>query len=126
MVQYLARATGHTCIRLNNHEHTDLEDYVGCYAPDSGNGAGGGLVFREGPLVTAMREGHWLVLDELNLANSEILEALNRVLDDNRELLLPETGERVRAHPHFRLFGTQNPPGLYAGRKYLSRAFRNR
>ncbi len=35
-------------------------------------------MFREGALVTAVREGHWVVLDELNLAPSEVLEALNR------------------------------------------------
>ena len=38
----------------------------------------GALVFREGALVTALREGHWVVLDELNLAASDVLEALNR------------------------------------------------
>jgi midasin (ATPase involved in ribosome maturation) len=38
----------------------------------------GRLVFREGALVTALRQGHWLVLDELNLAPTEVLEALNR------------------------------------------------
>ena len=32
----------------------------------------------------------------------------------------------MKAHPHFLLFGTQNPPGVYGGRKLLSRAFRNR
>ena len=36
---------------------------------------------------------YWLVLDELNLAPSEILEALNRLLDDNRELYIPDTQE---------------------------------
>jgi midasin len=65
-------------------------------------------------------------LDELNLAPTDVLEALNRLLDDNRELVIPETQEVVRPHPHFMLFATQNPPGLYAGRKVLSRAFRNR
>lgn len=35
-------------------------------------------MFREGTLVTALRQGHWLVLDELNLAPTEVLEALNR------------------------------------------------
>ena len=32
----------------------------------------------------------------------------------------------MRPHPSFMLFATQNPPGAYAGRKMLSRAFRNR
>lgn len=38
----------------------------------------GRLVFREGLLVQAVRQGHWIVLDELNLAPTEVLEALNR------------------------------------------------
>ncbi len=37
-----------------------------------------------------MKEGHWLILDELNLARSEILESLNRLLDDNKELFINE------------------------------------
>lgn len=70
-----------------------------------------------GVLVEAMRKGHWIVLDELNLAPTDVLEALNRVLDDNRELFIPETQTTIKAHPSFRLFATQNPPGLYGGRK---------
>lgn len=56
----------------------------------------------------------------------QVLEALNRLLDHNRELYLPETQETIKPHPSFRLFATQNPPGAYGGRKPLSRAFRNR
>ena len=73
-----------------------------------------------------MRRGYWIVLDELNLAPSDVLEALNRLLDDNRELFVPELQETITPHPHFMLFATQNPPGSYGGRKVLSRAFRNR
>ena len=40
--------------------------------------AAGRLEFCEGPLLTAMRRGQWLIADELNLAPSEILEAFNR------------------------------------------------
>ena len=61
-------------MRINNHEHTDLQEYLGSYVPDET----GRLVFREGALVTAVRQGHWVVLDELNLAPTEVLEALNR------------------------------------------------
>ncbi len=40
-----------------------------------------------------------------------------QLLDDNRELFIPETQEVVKAHPRFMLFATQNPPGQYGGRK---------
>lgn len=49
-----------------------------------------------------------------------------RLLDDNRELFVPELQEVVKPHPHFMLFATQNPAGAYAGRKVMSRAFRSR
>lgn len=130
-------------MRLNNHEHTDIAEYMGTYV----SRPGGGLTFVEGALVTAVRNGHWLVLDELNLAPSDVLEALNRLLDDNRELFVAELQEAIRCargtvprgatraqlvprqaltprrcsarrpHPHFMLFATQNPPGAYGGRK---------
>lgn len=122
LVSHLATVTGHKCIRINNHEHTDIQEYIGTYMSD----AHGRLVFNEGPLVQALRHGHWVILDELNLAPSEVLEALNRLLDDNRELFVPELQEVVTPHRHFMLFATQNPPGIYAGRKTLSKAFRSR
>ena len=57
----------------------------------STNDQDGKLVFQEGVLVEAVRKGYWVILDELNLAPSEVLEALNRLLDDNRELHIVET-----------------------------------
>ncbi|KAH8416229.1 hypothetical protein KR222_011655 [Zaprionus bogoriensis] len=122
LIDYVARRSGNRCLRINNHEHTDLQEYIGTYAAD----VSGKLSFREGVLVQAMRHGYWIILDELNLASTDILEALNRVLDDNRELYIAETQTLVKAHPNFMLFATQNPPGLYGGRKTLSRAFKNR
>ncbi|RLN63377.1 hypothetical protein BBP00_00004192 [Phytophthora kernoviae] len=122
LIAYLAARIGQKCVRINNHEHTDIQEYLGSYVSDSN----GKLTFKEGVLVEAVRKGWWIILDELNLAPSEVLEALNRLLDDNREIFLPETQETVKPHPKFMLFATQNPPGLYGGRKVLSRAFRNR
>ena len=122
MIEFLAKRTGHRFVRINNHEHTDLQEYLGTYFSDND----GKLKFREGILIEALRKGYWIVLDELNLAPMDVLEALNRLLDDNRELLIPETQEIVRPHKEFMLFATQNPPGVYGGRKVMSRAFRNR
>eukprot|EP00795_Rhopilema_esculentum_P017643 gene17642-9287_t len=122
LITYLAKSTGNQCVRINNHEHTDIQEYIGCYSADEN----GRLVFKDGLLVDAMRKGYWIILDELNLAPTDVLEALNRLLDDNRELFIAETQETIKAHPKFMLFATQNPPGQYGGRKILSRAFRNR
>ncbi|KAJ6240735.1 midasin-related [Anaeramoeba flamelloides] len=122
MIEYLAQITGHKFVRINNHEHTDISEYLGSHVSDEQ----GKFIFRDGILVEAVKNGWWIVLDELNLAPTEVLEALNRLLDDNRELFIPETQEIIKPHPHFMLFATQNPPGIYGGRKILSRAFRNR
>lgn len=122
MVQYLAQLTGHKFVRINNHESTEIQEYIGHYVSDEF----GKLRFVDGILVDAVRNGHWVVLDELNLAPTEVLEALNRLLDDNCELFIADTQETVRPHPQLRIFATQNPAGIYGGRKLLSRAFRNR
>lgn len=47
LIQYLAKQIGQKCVRINNHEHTDLQEYVGMYTADSN----GQLVFQEGRLV---------------------------------------------------------------------------
>ena len=122
LVEYIAARCGHRVVRINNHEHTDVQEYTGGFAADSA----GSLKFVDGILVEALRLGYWVILDELNLAPSEVLEALNRLLDDNRELYIPEINETIKPHERFRLFATQNPSGAYGGRKPLSRAFRNR
>lgn len=31
LVEYLAQCTGHTFVRISNHEHTDLQEYLGAY-----------------------------------------------------------------------------------------------
>jgi midasin len=34
LVAYLATQTGHTFVRINNHQHTDLQEYLGSWVPD--------------------------------------------------------------------------------------------
>ncbi|XP_023209810.1 midasin-like [Centruroides sculpturatus] len=76
LIQWLASVSGNKCVRINNHEHSDLQEYVGNYTSDDD----GKLFFKEGILVEAMKFGYWIILDELNLAPTEVLEALNRIL----------------------------------------------
>ena len=47
MVARLAEATGHRLVRINNHEHTDVQEYIGSFQPD----AHGALQFHDGALT---------------------------------------------------------------------------
>lgn len=53
MITYLAKITGNKVIRINNHEHTDLQEYLGSYVSDSETGK---LVFKHGPLIEALKK----------------------------------------------------------------------
>lgn len=44
LIQYIAECSGNRCYRINNHQHTDLQEYIGSYQSDSN----GKLVFAEG------------------------------------------------------------------------------
>jgi len=45
LITYLARITGNRCYRINNHEHTDIQEYLGCYTASERSGR---LVFNYG------------------------------------------------------------------------------
>ena len=122
IVEFLAKCLNQKILRINNNQNTEVEEYLGSYTTDKN----GNFYFNEGFLVKAVKEGFWIILDEINLAPSEVLEALNRLLDDNRELYLPESNTVIKAHKNFRIFAAMNPSETYVGRKDLSDAFKNR
>lgn len=47
LIRWLAAASGNHCVRINNHEHTDIQEYIGCYTSD----VSGKLIFKEGRVV---------------------------------------------------------------------------
>jgi hypothetical protein len=67
-------------------------------------------------IVTALREGGLVVLDEINAAREVALITLNPALaaGNNFTLYLPSTGESVTAHPWFRC-GLSYNAGLVGG-----------
>ena len=64
LVAFLAAQTGHTLVRINNHEQTDLHEYLGSYISNET----GKLVFREGALVQAVRLVNFVLLLDLMVA----------------------------------------------------------
>lgn len=101
--------------------------------------AEGGFAFAfvEGVLIKALRNGWWLLLDEINLAPAEVLERLAGLLEtaggDSTatavagSVTLLERGDTVAVprHPNFRLVAAMNP-ATDAGKHELPVALRNR
>ena len=129
-ILYLAALVGQPVMRLNLSGATDVSEFVGRFVPDETR-EGNGWKWEDGPVVKAMLEGYWLILDELNLAEASVLERLNSILERKPSLLLSEYndrligGEEFPVSRYFRVFGTQNPEH-YAGRNALSPAYRDR
>lgn len=90
--------------------------------------------WHDGPLVQAMKEDGFFLLDEISLADDSVLERLNSVLEVEKSLVLAEKGspedkdsevELLTAGKKFRILATMNPGGDF-GKKELSPALRNR
>ena len=124
IVQNLAKKINKNIHRINLSEHTDMIDLVGSQFPTSDNNVK--FKWVDGVLLTAMKNGDWIIIDEMNLANQSILEGLNSVLDDKQCLFVPELNMEIKAHPEFQIFATQNPVNQGGGRKFLPKNFLNR
>lgn len=82
------------------------------------------IEFVEGPVIQAMRHGHILYIDEINMAKPETLPILHSVLDHRRMLTNPFTGEVLHAHPDFTVIAAINEG--YIGTSPLNEALKNR
>jgi AAA domain (dynein-related subfamily) len=125
-ISYIASLLGVGVLRVNLSAQSDVSELVGRFVPDTERP--GGFRFQYGPAPRAMTEGAWLVMDEANLAPSEILERTNSILEmPDPTLTLGEFDGRLiaDAHPRFRVLATWNSLG-YAGRQELSPAFLDR
>ncbi|KAJ3199798.1 AAA ATPase midasin, partial [Entophlyctis luteolus] len=125
LVSSLAAACGYSLCRINLSEQTDLMDLFGSDLPVEG-GSGGEFAWRDGPFLCAMKLGHWVLLDELNLATQQVLEGLNACLDHRATVYIPELNRSFDCHQNFRVFAAQNPQNQGGGRKGLPKSFVNR
>jgi cobaltochelatase CobS len=129
LIEQVAARAQHGVVRSNMNGQTTVGDFVGFWTVK-----GGETLWVDGVLPTAMREGLWLIVDEIDFAEPSILAALTAVLEPRGRLTLKEKGnEVVEPHPAFRLFGTANAVGamsqfrhLYQGANLMNEAFLDR
>lgn len=92
--------------RVNAHQRMEFAELVGQHTVVNGT-----MIFMDGPLTTAMRFGHWFVLDEIDLLPPGTNAGLNAVLE-GAPLVIPENGgEVIEPHPDFRFIATANTRG---------------
>jgi MoxR-like ATPase len=89
-------------------------------------------IWKDGAVPQAMKEGKWLILDELTLAEPQVRERLNPVLEKNPSLTLTENGGykigpggQAPVSKGFGMFGTTNPAD-FTGRNPMSPAEKDR
>ena len=125
LIVALAKASGHHLCRINLSDQTDLMDLFGSDLPVEG-GKMGEFAWKDAEFLKALQEGHWVLLDEMNLAPQAVLEGLNAVLDHRGSVYIPELNRTFTRHPSFRIFAAQNPLSQGGGRKGLPKSFVNR
>lgn len=107
----LAARLGRPLVRFNLDGETRRSHLVGISRPATDSHGALTLRFDEGKLVEALRAGWWIVLDELDIAPPNVTATLHSVLEDQKTLTIPETGETIEAHPEAFIFATGNTFG---------------
>ena len=85
------------------------------------------FAFIHGVLTTAVSKGQWILLDEINMAESDVLDCIGEMLNpDITEVYVQENeGQTIQKHPDFRVFGCMNP-STDVGKKELNGIIRTR
>ena len=91
-------------VRANITVETDEDDLIGGFRLLNGE-----TVWHDGPVVTAMKRGAVLLLDEIDLASNKIM-ALQPVLEGS-SIYLKKIGKWVHPTPGFNVIATANTKG---------------
>ena len=133
LIRALAAFLNQPLIRFNFDGETRKSHLVGQQRPAS---VGGVLTLEYviGALVIAMQRGMWVLGDEIDMMLPGVAGVMQSVLEEgDRSLYIPETGERIKAHPYFQFFATGNTLGYrslargrHAGTNPVNDAFLDR
>ena len=125
----LASRINQPILRINFNGETRMSDLIGKMTVVNGE-----THWVDGVLPTAMRNGYWILFDEIDFADPAVLSLLHPVLEQNPMLTLKENGgEIIKPHPLFRVFATANSigamsdrAGAYGGTNTMNEAFLDR
>jgi hypothetical protein len=125
MIEQVCAALKRELVRVNITKRTDESDLIGSYELIDGS-----TVRREGPVLTAMRRGAVLLLDECDLGTEDIL-CLQPILE-GKPYFDKKTGEVVHPAAGFTVLATANTKGKgsddgrFIGTNILNEAFLER
>lgn len=126
-VIHLAKLLGQRVIRVNLSVGTTEGHLVGKFVAKNGT-----TEFIYGILPIAMKNGWWLLLDEVDYAQPEHLSVLQPVLEGDNLLIVQNENEEIIPHENFRVFATANTKGRgdesqsYTGTNVLNMAWLDR
>tara|TARA_Y100000361_G_scaffold129463_1_gene124951 strand:- start:906 stop:2078 length:1173 start_codon:yes stop_codon:yes gene_type:complete len=125
MVEQICAKLKKELFRVNITIETDEDDLIGSNTLVNGN-----IMFREGPVLKAMRKGAVLLIDEVDLASNKIM-CLQSILE-GKGYLIKKTGEYVEPADGFTIVATANTKGKgsedgrFIGTNILNEAFLER
>uniref|UniRef100_A0A1I7RXZ7 Midasin n=1 Tax=Bursaphelenchus xylophilus TaxID=6326 RepID=A0A1I7RXZ7_BURXY len=128
LIGALAQVSGNHLIRLNLSDQTEVTDLFGSDVPITLPDGTVSFTWKDGPILKALKEGSWVLLDEMNLAPQAILEALNSCFDFRKTLYISELGRSfvVDSEKPALFFACQNPERMGGNRHSLPKSFLNR
>jgi len=104
MVEQCCAKLKRECYRVNITRQTDEDDLLGGFRLINGN-----TVWQDGPVVSAMKNGGVLLLDEIDLGGANMM-CLQPVLE-GKGVFLKKTNQWVKPAPGFTVFATANTKG---------------
>jgi len=125
MVEQVCAKLKRECYRVNITRQTDEDDLLGGFRLINGN-----TVWQDGPVVSAMKSGGVLLLDEVDLASANIM-CLQPVLE-GKGVFLKKIGQWVVPSAGFTIFATANTKGKgsddgrFVGTGVMNEAFLDR
>ena len=126
VINQLCKILGRPYERINFSGSTTIDQLFGSIIPQSVNGIRE-FKWRDGKIVKAIKERKWLLLDEVNLASSEILQTLSPLLHRKiNSFTVPGSEEEIKEElKDIRIFATMNPLKIGGGRSKLPRSIEN-